>query len=459
MVRRASIRAPEAGSFGEAPRAVKFGESPQERAPPGPAMRRQHCKVPSGRATTERWRPHDRPEPMTFDLRRFAVAITGFCTFLNLYAPQALLPELSREFGVGPAEISSMITAGTLAIALTAPFTGAIADVLGRKRLITAAMFAAAVPTVMVALSSDVHSMVIWRFIQGLMLPPIFTVALAYVGDEWPPAQVAGVAGIYVAGSSIGGFCGRLIPGVLSEVIGWREAFLVLAGISLVGAIVVVVVLPPERRFRRSEGFLASGLQMLRHLANPRLLAIYAVGFGVLFNFIAVFTYVSFHLAAPPYDFTPAKLGLVFVTYLAGAACAPLTGWAVTRFGRRRLILIVMTIWAAGLALLLAAPVFLIVLGLVLCATCGMICQAVSTGYVTSTAHDGRSSAVGLYVSSFYVGGSVGGFVPGLAFGYAGWPGVVALTGAVLAAIATVVATVWPRHEVAAAPQKTTQDR
>jgi MFS transporter, YNFM family, putative membrane transport protein len=68
------------------------------------------------------------------------------------------------------------------------------------------------------------------------------------------------------------------------------------------------------------------------------------------------------------------------------------------------------------------------VLGLVLCATCGMICQATSTGYVTATAHEGRSSAVGLYVSSFYFGGSVGGFVPRLAWSFAGWPGVVALT-------------------------------
>jgi MFS transporter, YNFM family, putative membrane transport protein len=396
---------------------------------------------------------------MAIDFRRFAVAITGFCTFLNLYAPQALLPELSREFGVGPAEISTMITAGTLAIALTAPFTGAIADVLGRKRLITAAMFAAAVPTVMVALSSDIHAIVVWRFIQGLMLPPIFTVALAYVGDEWPPAQVAGVAGIYVAGSSIGGFCGRLIPGVLSGMIGWRASFLVLAAISLFGAIVVVMTLPHERRFRRSEGFVASGRQMLRHICNPQLIAIYAVGFGVLFNFIAVFTYVSFHLAAPPYDFTPAKLGLLFVTYLAGACCAPLTGWAATRFGRRRLVLGVMITWAAGLALLLAAPVSVIVLGLVLCAACGMVCQAVSTGYVTATAHEGRSSAVGLYVSSFYIGGSVGGFVPGLAWSFAGWPGVVALAAAVLAIIATIVATVWPRREIAAKAQKTTQDR
>ena len=62
-------------------------------------------------------------------------------------------------------------------------------------------------------------------------------------------------------------------------------------------------------------------------------------------------------------------------------------------------------------------------------------------------------------MSSFYIGGSVGGFVPGLAWSFAGWPGVVALAAAVLAIIATIVATVWPRREIAAKAQKTTQDR
>ncbi len=57
---------------------------------------------------------------MPLDLRKLAVATTGFCAFVNLYSPQALLPELAREFGVGPAEISATMTAGTAAIALTA---------------------------------------------------------------------------------------------------------------------------------------------------------------------------------------------------------------------------------------------------------------------------------------------------------------------------------------------------
>ena len=242
---------------------------------------------------------------MAVDSRNIALPIAGFCTFLNLYSPQALLPTLSREFGVGVAEISTIMTASTLAIALTAPFTGAVADVLGRKRVITAAMLAVVMPMIGAASAPDVQALVVWRFVQGLLLPPIFAITVAYIGDEWPPAQVAGIAGIYIAGSSLGGFSGRFVPGVLGDLFGWRAAFLALAGLSLVGAIMVGLLLPREKRFVRSHGLSASTRQMRRHLKNPQLVATYGIGFGVLFNFIAVFTYVSFHLAAPPYHPPP----------------------------------------------------------------------------------------------------------------------------------------------------------
>src|SRR5260370_31939086 len=123
---------------------------------------------------------------MAIDFRRLAVATAGFSTFLHLYAPQALVPELAREFGVSAAQISAMITASTLAIALTAPFTGAAADVLGRKRLIMAAMFAVTLPALMETVATAPGPLIFWRFIEGLLLPPIFTVVLAFVCDGLP---------------------------------------------------------------------------------------------------------------------------------------------------------------------------------------------------------------------------------------------------------------------------------
>jgi MFS transporter, YNFM family, putative membrane transport protein len=380
---------------------------------------------------------------MSFDPRSLAVATAGFAAFVNLYSPQALLPRLASEFHVGPGEISALMTAGTAAIALSAPFSGALADVTGRKRLITAAMFAVVAPTLVMTFAGSVPQLTFWRFVQGLLLPPIFAVAVAYIGDEWPPSDVARVAGIYISGSSIGGFCGRFIPGLLTDAIGWRSAIQVMAVITLIAAVIVAATLPRERNFVRSGGLVPSLAQIVRHFRNRRLVATYAIGFGVLFNFIATFTYVSFHLAAPPYLFSPTLLGALFLTYLVSTPIVPWVGRAIALFGRRPFVLGMIALWVAGALLLLAPPVAVIIVGLTLCAVCGMVCQAVSTGYVTLTAKEGRSSAVGLYASVYYIGGSAGAFLTGLAWASAGWTGCVAVIVAVQAIMAVIVAVAW----------------
>jgi MFS transporter, YNFM family, putative membrane transport protein len=380
---------------------------------------------------------------MALDTRSLAVATCGFCAFINLYTPQALLPELSQEFGVGADEISWLMTAGTGAIALTAPFAGVLADMVGRKRLITAAMFAVVAPTLIMTMVESVPAFAFWRFVQGMLLPPIFTVAVAYIGDEWPAADVPRVAGIYVSGTSIGGFCGRFIPGMLADLIGWRTAFSVIALLTLATAVIAALTLPHERQFVRSAGLANSLAQMLGHLRNPQLMATYAIGFGVLFNFIATFTYVSFHLAAAPYLFSPTLLGALFITYLASSPIVPWVGRAIVLFGRRTFVLGVIALWIVGVLLLLAPPVSLIMTGLTLCAVCGMVCQAVSTGYVTLTAKEGRSSAVGLYATSYYVGGSAGAFLGGLAWTFSGWGACVAVIVVMQIIIAAVVAIMW----------------
>ncbi len=113
------------------------------------------------------------PQDRNFATRRLAVGLAGYCAFINLYSPQAILPMLSNEFGAGAAEVSTIITVSTLAVALTAPFTGAVADVLGRKRVIVAAMFLLVVPTLMVGMATSLPALIFWRAVQGLVLPPI----------------------------------------------------------------------------------------------------------------------------------------------------------------------------------------------------------------------------------------------------------------------------------------------
>ncbi|HWK93970.1 MAG TPA: MFS transporter [Pseudolabrys sp.] len=378
--------------------------------------------------------------------RQIAVGLAGFFAFINLYSMQSILPMLTVDFGTGPAGISQIMTASTLAVALTAPFTGTVADVLGRKRVIVTAMLLLVVPTVMCALAPDLHALVIWRFIQGLVLPPVFAVTIAYIGDEWEPHEVTSAAGIYTSGAALGGFSGRFFTGILADLIGWRHGLMVIGALTLAGAIAMMMLLPREKKFVRSEGLIASGRQMLQHFRNGQLLATYAVGFGVLFCFMLTFTYINFRLAAPPYNLSPSWLGAIFIVYLVASSVTPFAGRGVSRFGRRHFMIPVIFVWMGGLLMTLATPLWLVLLGLTICASAGLICQTISTGFVTVTAKVGRSSAVGLYVTSFYIGGSFGAALGGVAWTLGGWLACVILLLLMQAIMATTVYFLWARH-------------
>lgn len=387
---------------------------------------------------------------MLLDKRAFGIALAAICAFIDLYATQALLPLLAREFAASPAAVSHTVSATTFAVALIAPFTGAVADAVGRKRVIVAAMFALVVPTVMVALAQSLGAIIFWRFVQGLMLPPIFAVTVAYIGEEFP-AEATWMTGIYVAASGVGGFLSRFLTGVLAEQFGWRWAFVGLALVTLACAAGGALLLPRERRFRRSGGIVASLGFIAAHLRNKQLLATYAVGFGVLFAFVAVFTYINFLLAAPPFGLSTAALGAIFVVYLVGVAIAPLTGRLVGSFGRRRLVALASGLWIAGLAVTLAPSLWAILLGLAICVACGFLCQSCATSYVAVTARQARSSAVGLYVTIYYIGGGAGAVIAGYAWNVAGWPGCVATVAVVVAIVAALALVFWREPETSRA--------
>ncbi|MCW5773377.1 MAG: MFS transporter [Rhodospirillaceae bacterium] len=377
------------------------------------------------------------------DPRRLAVALVGLSAFIQLYAPQSLLPMFAAEFGVGPAVAGTLISATTLAVALTAPFAGAIADSIGRRRIIIVSVFALIVPTILIATAGSVAELVIWRFLQGLMIPPIFTVAVAYIGEEWPAGEVPSVIGVYTSGSALGGFLGRFITGIAAEHFGWRGAFLLMAAIELAGALVIARYLPAERGFVAGGGIGPSLRAMGRHLRNPRLLATFGVGFAILFGMVATFTYVNFYLAAPPFHLSPAALGAIFIVYMLGVVVTPMSGRVVTRLGRAAVAVIAVAVWSAALALTLVPFLPAIVVGLAVAAASGFIVVSLANGFLATASLQGRSAAVGLFASVYYLGGTLGGIVPAKAYAWAGWAGCVALIVAVLALMVCVAVPAW----------------
>jgi len=192
--------------------------------------------------------------------------------------------------------------------------------------------------------------------------------------------------------------------------------------------VILAVALPREGHRRDGgSGLTAGGKRRWSHLATRPLLGTYFAGFCVLFAQIAMFTYVTFHLAAPPFELSTAALGWLFTVYLAGAIIAPISGRWINRYGYRAALGMAIAIGVAGSLLTLGHTLAEVVAGLALVASGVFVAQAAANGYIGVAARSDRGLAVGMYATCYYIGGSVGGAVPALFWTTGGWPACVAL--------------------------------
>jgi MFS transporter, YNFM family, putative membrane transport protein len=375
--------------------------------------------------------------------RTAAVVLAGFCSFLVLYAPQPLLPMLAAEFRKSAAAIGLLITATSMAVAIAAPFAGVLSDRFGRKRVIVPAAALLAVPALLAATSSGYGQLLFWRFWQGVFTPGVFAVTIAYINDEWTHGAGAAIAA-YVSGTVLGGFAGRLIAALIAAQFSWRWAFIALGILNVACAAGIGLLLPADRHFAPHRGRRASSARaMLRHLKNPRLVATYAVGFCVLFTLIGTFTYATFYLAGPPFGLSTRALGFLFVVYLVGAIITPIFGRWIDRLGHRYALAIGVAGGMVGIGLTLSHHLSSVVAGLALCCTGVFIAQSSASSHIGVVTHEARAAAVGLYVMSYYTGGSFGAAVPGHLWTSGGWAACAALIAGVQALTIAVALLFW----------------
>ncbi|MGC1782628.1 MAG: MFS transporter [Acidobacteriaceae bacterium] len=378
----------------------------------------------------------------------FAVVICGICAFVDMYSTQPLLPLFVQLFHASKAAAGLTVSASTLGVAAAAPIVGSYAERYNRKQIIVGSIFALAIPTLLVSTASGLPELVFWRLIQGILMPGIFATTIAYITEEWSETTVAMVMAIYVSGTVLGGFLGRLVAGLITDHYGWRWAFVVLAAVNVAGGMVVAAWLPHARHGGRIHGQAHHAavserhlLRMLRHLRNPDLLITFGIGFNILFALVSIFTYVTFHLAARPYGLSTSQLSYLFTVYLVGLVATPAGGLILTRIDLRKGILGAVVLSLTGVLLTLASPLWIIVAGLALCSSGVFIAQSAAITYLRQASPPGaRVSAAGLYLSWYYIGGTVAGIVPGYAWRFGGWSACVALTAIVqLSTIALIV--------------------
>ncbi len=365
------------------------------------------------------------PEPYGQVLAPF---LCGMFAFIDLYCTQPLLPLLSSVFHASEAKVSLTISASTLGVALSAALLALFAERVNRKKMIVGCMTMLALCTLLTATATSLPVLAMWRLLQGLVTPGIFIITIAYVTEEWPALLVPRVMSFYVAGTVFGGFVGRLLGGVIAAHYGWRPVFLVLGGMGLGGAGLTRRLLRPARTRASQAGSYSRLAPVVANLRNARLVATFAIGFCMLFALVATFSYITFYLSAAPFYLSTQELSYLFAVYLCGLGTTLVAGTVLARVGLRSGMLAAIAACMAGVALTLVPHLGMVAVALAIAASGVFVAQTCANSFLRDAAPAGsRVSAAGMYICSYYVGGTAGGVLPGLLWKRGGWPACVAL--------------------------------
>jgi MFS transporter, YNFM family, putative membrane transport protein len=342
----------------------------------------------------------------------------------DIYVAQPILPLLSKDFQVSHTTASLSVSLNILALSLALLFYGPLSDRIGRKPVMVSTGFLLSIPTALIALTHDFNLFLLLRVVQGLLVAGIAAIAMAYISEEFPPPIVGRVLGIYVGSMIVAGFFGRVSSGIIAGLFSWRVTFIFFSLLNLIGAWSMHKYLPPSTKFNGNVSVRESYAGLIGHLGNRRIAGACIIGFLLFFTFMGVFTYVTFHLSAPPFNLSTTDLGLIFFVYVGGVV-SPFAGSLSSRIGRRKVIGTGLLISFAGILLTLIGSLPVIITGMLLLCLGLFTTQPASSALVGDNAKTAKGSATSLYLFFYYIGGGIGAILPGYFWHTFGWPGVV----------------------------------
>jgi benzoate transport len=191
-----------------------------------------------------------RESPMSF----FQIMVAVICTVLNMVdgfdvlAISFTAPVIAKEWGLDPATLGVLLSAGLAGMALGALLLSPLADVWGRR---TVVLFSTAIISIGMlgsAMTSTVWELAALRFITGLGVGSLLasgnTLLAEYAPDRWRDFSISAMVVGYPAGAIVGGS----ISAYLITAFGWRSAF-IFGGVCSTVLLPAVLYLPESLDF------------------------------------------------------------------------------------------------------------------------------------------------------------------------------------------------------------------
>lgn len=359
-----------------------------------------------------------------------ALFFGGFSTFSLLYCIQPLFPLLSHQFHLTPAQSSWSLSVSSGLLAISLVLLSAVSDRIGRKPLMVASMFSAAILTILSAFAQDYAQLLAIRAALGIALGGMPAVAMAYLGEEIEGPSLGLSMGLYIAGSAFGGMSGRLIASMLSDFLSWRWALGVLGVAGVLAAAEFWRSLPASKNFVPStRGWNALPHAIKQHFSDRGLPWLFCLAFVLMGCFVSLYNYIGYRLLAAPFNLRQSTVGLLAFLYLIGIFSSVWAGRLVDRLGRRGVLWIMLSLMLSGILLTLFDSLPLIVIGMAL-ATFGFFAShSIASSWVSRRARAPQALASAFYLLFYYLGSSLIGSASGMMWGFDGWTGVIIMLG------------------------------
>ncbi|RJO70145.1 MFS transporter [Nocardia panacis] len=384
-----------------------------------------------------------------------ALFAAGLTTFASMYSAQALLPSLSAAFGATPAHAALAVSLTTGCLALAILPVSALSSRVGRTRVMVWSAVAAAALGLLLPLCPSLQTLLAVRAVQGVALAGVPAVAMAYLAEEIGAAGLGAAMGVYVAGTSVGGLAGRLIPAFALQLSSWRWAEAVIAVAAAGCTLWFVRDLPASRGFvARPSGWRTVAADLVAQVRHRGLLALFGLAFLLMGGFVSVYNFLGYRLTRAPFDLPAGLVGAVFVLYLAGTVTSTLAGRLADRRGPHRVLIGSIALMAAGLVLSIPDWLPTILVGLLLYTAGFFAAHTVASAWVGTLAEN-RGAAASLYLFAYYLGSALVGGSAGIAYAAGGWSGLACGVGGLLVVAAALLAILATHTRAVSSPAPT----
>lgn len=358
------------------------------------------------------------------------MAVGAGLVVANNYYNQPLLGMIAKEFGESEAAVSRVAMFTQIGYAAGLLLIIPLGDMFKRKKIVLTDFIFIILSLLIFAFSKSLSVMIAASFFIGLtsVVPQIFVPIAAQLSA---PEEKGRNVGIVMSGLLIGILASRVFSGLLGEYLGWREVFYIAAGMMIVLGVLIAWLLPDmQPTFKGTYSQLMGSIfRYTKEIPSLRLASLRgALGFG---SFSMFWTTLTFRLEQAPFFQGSDVAGSLGLVGIVGALAASVTGSVSGKVNKNKIILI------ASLLMLLSWGIFGfsgntyigLIAGIILL-DMGLQGMHVTNQTIVFSTHPEASNRLNtVYMVSYFIGGSFGTFLGGIAWQYYGWNGVVGVGG------------------------------